>query len=256
MNTQPVSKTRPSNPAIQLLYVLYSLTCYSIFLFTILYLIGFLGRWLVPKHIDSGEPQDVVFAILVDIALITLFGLQHSVMARKGFKDRLAHVMPAAIERATYVLFSSLTLLLLFYLWQPIAVPVWSAESPLLRVVLSGLFWTGWGLALLATFLISHFELFGLKQAIKAFRQTPPETPYFVTPSLYRIVRHPMYLGFLLAFWATPDMTVGHLVFALTSTAYIVVGAHLEEKDLVRAFGERYLDYQQRVGMLLPFRKK
>ncbi|MHA3735591.1 methanethiol S-methyltransferase [Pseudomonas sp. Eth.TT006] len=238
-----------------LFYLLYSLTSYLLFLATVLYLIGFLGRQLVPRHIDSGSQQPLIESILVDILLITLFGVQHSVMARQGFKARLARVIPAAIERATYVLCSSLVLILLMYAWRPIALPVWSVETPVLSALLVGLFWVGWGLVLLATFLISHFELFGLKQALRAFQHAEPPPSHFLTPSLYKVVRHPMYLGFLIAFWATPVMSVGHLLFAMTSSLYILIGAHLEEKDLLGVFGRQYQDYQQRVGMLLPFRK-
>ncbi|MFJ5255951.1 methanethiol S-methyltransferase [Pseudomonas sp. NPDC088414] len=255
MNTSSATPQRSARRITHLIYLLYSLTCYLLFLFTTLYLIGFLGKLLVPSHIDSGEQRPLFESILVDILLITLFGLQHSVMARKTFKARLARLVPAAIERATYVLCSSLMLSLLFYSWRPIAIPVWHVESTVAVALLSGLFWIGWGLVLLATFLISHFELFGLTQVIRAFQQVQVQPPRFITPSLYKIVRHPMYLGFLIAFWATPEMTVGHLVFALTSSVYIVIGASLEEKDLVGIFGREYLDYQQRVSMLLPFRK-
>lgn len=255
MNTSSPTSLRPVRRLTHLFYLLYSLTSYLLFLVTTLYLIGFLGRLLVPRHIDSGPQSPLAISIVVDILLVTLFGLQHSIMARKGFKAWLTRVIPAAIERATYVLCSSLALALLLYAWRPIALPVWSVESPALGAVLTGLFWLGWGLVLLATFLISHFELFGLKQAIRAFQDIQPKPSGFLTPSLYKVVRHPMYLGFLIAFWATPVMSVGHLLFALTSSVYILIGAHLEEKDLVSAFGRQYLDYQQRVGMLLPFRK-
>ncbi|WP_025113482.1 methanethiol S-methyltransferase [Pseudomonas sp. H1h] len=255
MNTPSPTPQRSTRRATHLLYLLYSLTSYLLFLLTTLYLIGFLGRLLVPRHIDSGPQHALVVSIVVDILLITLFGVQHSFMARKGFKARLARVIPAPIERATYVLCSSLVLVLLLYAWRPIATPVWDVTSTVTGALLSGLFWLGWGLVLLSTFLISHFELFGLKQAIRAFQDAQPRSSQFLTPSLYKVVRHPMYLGFLIAFWATPVMSVGHLLFALTSSVYILIGAHLEEKDLVSAFGRQYLEYQQRVGMLLPFRK-
>lgn len=255
MNMSSNVKPRTATLASRLAYLFYSLSCYFIFLLTILYLIGFVGGLVVPKNINSGDYRNLPLSILIDIALITLFGLQHSVMARQGFKARLAQWLPPAMERATYVLSSSLMLLLLFYLWQPIPMSIWSIRSSFAATLVSGLFWAGWLLISFATFLISHSELFGVSQAIRAFRRTEVQTSPFITPSLYKMVRHPMYLGFLIAFWATPNMTVGHLVFALTCTIYILIGTHFEERDLVRTFGNNYLDYQQRVGKLLPFWK-
>lgn len=256
MNADYKLKKTTGNTAKNLLYLLYSLSSYVIFLLTFLYLIGFLGALSVPKNIDSGVYRHWLVATVIDIALITLFAVQHSVMAREGFKKKINRIIPAPIERATYVLCSSLALILLFILWHPIPTMVWSVQSEVLRALLNGLYWAGWGLALLATFLISHFELFGLKQAYRELYKTQPEPLNFITPFLYKIVRHPMYLGFLIAFWATPAMSVGHLVFALTCTAYIFVGTHLEEKDMVRVFGKQYLAYQKQVGMLLPSRRK
>ncbi|MCL9658523.1 isoprenylcysteine carboxylmethyltransferase family protein [Pseudomonas protegens] len=256
MNADYKLKKTTGNTAKNLLYLLYSLCSYVIFLLTFLYLIGFLGSLLVPKNIDSGVYRHGLVATVIDIALITLFAVQHSVMAREGFKKKITRIIPAPIERATYVLCSSLMLILLFILWQPIPAVVWTVQAEGFRGLLNGLYWAGWGLALMATFLISHLELFGLKQAYRGIYKTQPEPLNFITPFLYNVVRHPMYLGFLITFWATPEMTVGHLVFALTCTAYIFVGTHLEEKDMARVFGKQYLAYKQQVGMLLPSRKK
>ncbi|ROL76538.1 hypothetical protein BLX41_14340 [Pseudomonas protegens] len=256
MHTASKLKKTNVSTATNLFYMLYSLGSYVVFLLTFLYLIGFLGALSVPKNINSGAYSHWLVATVIDIALITLFAVQHSVMARESVKKKITRIIPAAIERATYVLCSSLTLILLFVLWQPITATVWSLQSEGLKALLNGLYWAGWGLALLATFLISHFELFGLKQAYRVFHTTKPEPLNFITPFLYKVVRHPMYLGFLIAFWATPEMTVGHLVFALTCTAYIFAGTHLEEKDMVKVFGKKYLAYQQQVGMLIPSRKR
>ncbi|MEN5093965.1 methanethiol S-methyltransferase [Pseudomonas protegens] len=256
MNADSTLKKAPRSTATNLLYLLYSLSSYVIFLLTFLYLIGFLGALSVPKNIDSGEYRHWLVATAIDVALITLFAVQHSVMARESVKKKMSRIIPVPIERATYVLCSSLALILLFILWHPIPTMVWSVQSEVLRALLNGLYWAGWGIALVATFLISHFELFGLKQAYPSLYKTQPEPLNFITPFLYKIVRHPMYLGFLIAFWATPAMSVGHLVFALTCTAYIFAGTHLEEKDMVRVFGKQYLAYQKQVGMLLPSRRK
>jgi protein-S-isoprenylcysteine O-methyltransferase Ste14 len=242
--------------SVKLAGLLYSLLCYLFFLLTVLYLIGFLAGIGVPKDINSGPGNTWPLAVLVDAILITLFAAQHSGMARKNFKRWWMRFIPATLERATYVLSSCLVLTLLFVLWQPIATPVWNVESPWGKGLLISLFWLGWGIALLATFLISHFELFGVKQALDAWRKLIPEKPTFKSPLLYKLVRHPLYLGFLIAFWATPDMTAGHLLFAILSTFYILIGAHLEEKDLVESLGEEYQRYQQEVGMLVPKRNQ
>ena len=237
----------------------YSVLCYLFFLLVFAYLIGFVGTIGVPKGIDTGiSPLPWAWAAFVDVLLISLFAVQHSGMARRSFKAWLLNYVPAPIERATYVLLSSLVLVLMFWLWQPIGTTVWNVESPIGRTALTGVYWLGWGMILLATFLISHFELFGLKQALEPIRPGKPGNHSFRTPLLYRFVRHPMYLGFLLAFWATPHMTVGHLVFALMSTLYIIIGTQFEEKDLVAVLGDHYRHYQKRVGMLVPFigRKK
>ena len=252
MNLQKNSNSLPA----RLAGLVYSTGCYLIFLATFLYLIGFVGGVLVPKDINAGPLIDWPLAVLVNISLIVLFGVQHSAMARKSFKRGLAVCIPAAAERSTYVLLSSLVLALLFWLWHPITHTVWSVDTGWARALLTGLFWLGWGTVLLATLLISHFELFGLKQAIDRWRDTAQHAPIFRTPLLYKIVRHPLYLGFLIAFWATPDMTAGHLLFAVGLTIYLFVGTHFEEKDLVVLFGERYRQYQREVSMIVPAPKK
>jgi protein-S-isoprenylcysteine O-methyltransferase Ste14 len=250
------SGTTANGLAARLAMLFYSAVSYGIFLLSVVYLIGFLGHLAVPKHIDDGPLLDWHLAALTDLGLITLFAIQHSVMARTGFKTRLTRFIPATIERSTYVLVSSLILGLMFWLWQPITAPVWTADSPLTRALITALFWAGWVVVFVATLLISHFELFGLKQAIDHLRGAKPGAQPFKTPLLYKVVRHPLYLGFLIAFWAAPDMTVGHLLFALAFTAYIFIGAHFEEKDLVALFGETYRRYQKEVGMVLPWRRK
>lgn len=232
--------------------LVYSASCYVVFLITFLYLIGFVGSVAVPKNINDGPLLAWPLAVLINCALILLFGVQHTVMARKGFKRWLAAVIPTSVERSTYVLLSSLMLVLMFWLWQPMTLNVWEVETTWAKVLLIGLFWLGWSIALLATFLIGHFELFGLKQPIDRWRGATPQAPEFRTPLFYKIVRHPLYLGFLIAFWATPHMTAGHLLFSTGMTVYIFIGASFEEKDLVALFGERYRRYQQEVGMILP----
>ena len=253
MLTRSEHKPRPLSPTAKIACLLYSLLCYLCFLLGFLYFIGFLGNVAVPKSIDSGPGIPWPQALLVDVLLISLFAVQHSVMARKSFKLWWQNFVPAPIERATYVLASSAVLALMCWWWQPIDTLVWKVDSPLATGLLSGLFWFGWGLVFLASALISHFELFGIKQALDTLRKPRAVDSTFKTPLLYKIVRHPLYLGFLIAFWATPAMTVGHLVFALTSTVYIMIGWFLEEKDLVEIFGEKYRHYQKTVGMLLPF---
>lgn len=252
MHTKIELIPRSTDRTEKLAALLYSLFSYLFFLLTFVYLMGFLGNVVVPKSIDSGPGLAWPWALAVDVLLITVFALQHSIMARKSFKRRWCRVIPPVIERATYVLVSSGVLALMCWLWQPIDISVWSVQSPVLAGVLVTLFWLGWGLVLLASFMISHFELFGVKQPFDTLHQPKPVNNAFRTPALYKLVRHPLYLGFLIAFWVTPEMSVGHLVFALTSTVYILIGTQLEEKDLVELFGDKYRDYQKSVGMLLP----
>lgn len=232
----------------------YSLLSYALFLLVFIYFIGFLSSIGVPKSIDTAVSRvSWPWAIVIDVLLITLFAIQHSGMARKAFKHWWLRFVPAPIERATYVLFSSAVLALMIWLWQPVSITVWRIESPLAVALLTSVYWLGWALVLVATFLISHLELFGIKQALDTvLRLKAPDTS-FKTPLLYKWVRHPMYAGFLMAFWATPHMTVGRLVFAVTCTLYIVIGSRLEEKDLLELFGDPYRRYQQRIGRLIPF---
>lgn len=232
----------------------YSLLSYALFMLVFIYFIGFLSSIGVPKGIDTAVSRvSWPWAIVIDVLLITLFAIQHSGMARKAFKHWWLRFVPAPIERATYVLFSSAVLALMIWLWQPVSITVWRIESPLAVALLTSLYWLGWALVLVATFLISHLELFGIKQALDTvLRLKAPDTS-FKTPLLYKWVRHPMYAGFLMAFWATPHMTVGRLVFAVTCTLYIVIGSRLEEKDLLELFGDPYRRYQQRIGRLIPF---
>jgi protein-S-isoprenylcysteine O-methyltransferase Ste14 len=235
--------------------MIYGALAYAIFLGTILYAIAFVGDLPVPKTINSGAPGPIVPALIINTLLLTLFAVQHSVMARPAFKRAWTRFVPPSAERSTYVLLASLALLLLFWQWRPIPGIVWSISHPAGAAVMHAVFWIGWAVVFLSTFLISHFELFGLTQVIARLRRTelPPAT--FKTPSLYKWVRHPLYLGFLLAFWATPIMTVGHLLFAGATTGYILLAIVLEERDLIALFGERYRRYREEVPMLIPLFK-
>lgn len=237
-----------------MIYALYGVAVYAFFLATFVYAIGFVSNLpLLPKTIDSGPPDPLAAALLVNVALLGVFALQHSVMARRSFKRWWTRFVPEPVERSSYVLAASLALALLQWQWRPIAAPmVWQVADPMARVLIQALFWTGWGVLLLATFLINHFELFGLRQVWVHLRGTRLPPADFRTPFIYRHVRHPIYLGFVIAFWATPDMSAGHLLFALATTAYILVGIWFEERDLVAQFGERYRAYRAQTGMLLP----
>ena len=235
------------------LSLLYGLFAYVFFLCTFLYAIGFIGNVFVPKTIDSGAPVPLVEALAMNFALLGLFAVQHSVMARRGFKRWWTRIVPPAVERSTYVLAATLALALLLWQWRPIAQPViWKIENPAAIQSLWAVFWLGWVVLLLATFLINHFELFGLRQVLaRLVGHAIPEAE-FRTPLLYRYVRHPIYLGFVLAFWAAPVMTAGHLLFAAGGTGYILIGIWFEERDLVAQFGDQYRRYRQQVSMLLP----
>jgi methanethiol S-methyltransferase len=234
------------------LAVLYGLIVYSVFFGTFLYLVGFLGNFAVPKSIDSGAPATLAEALIVNVTLIALFGVQHSAMARQGFKRWWTNIVPQAIERSTFVLFASLALLLLFWQWRPMTSVIWIVDHPVGALVLRGSFWIGFALVLIATFLFDHFELFGLRQVFAGLKHRSPPPPAFKTPSFYRHVRHPMYLGMLLAFWSTPEMSAGRLLFALGMTGYILIGIRFEERDLIAHFGDEYRRYRAKVGMLLP----
>lgn len=235
------------------IYLAFGAIAYLIFFATFLYLIAFVGDLPgVPRTVDNGPAAAPVAALVINLALIALFGLQHSVMARQGFKRAWTRIVPEPAERSVYVLFASLALILLFALWRPIPQIVWSIENDLAVTMLWTLFALGWLTVLLSTFLISHFELFGLKQVYLHFRGSAPAAPAFRQPFFYKLVRHPLYAGFLLAFWATPEMTLGHLVLALGMSAYIRIAIHYEERDLVRLFGDDYEAYRHNVGMLTP----
>jgi protein-S-isoprenylcysteine O-methyltransferase Ste14 len=249
-----IRKAYPSHRSLAM--VLYGCVAYALFLLAFLYAIGFVGDLVVPKTIDGGPAGPLASALLVDLSLLALFAVQHSVMARPAFKRAWTRVVPEPIERATFILCASLVLLLLFWQWRPLAGPVWAIESPIGAGALWAAFWAGWGLVLLSTFLIDHFELFGLRQVFAHLAGRPAPAPMFKTPLLYRVVRHPLYLGFLLAFWATPNMTLGHLLFAAVTTAYILIAIQLEERDLVALFGERYRVYRRQVAMLLPLPRR
>ena len=233
------------------LKLFYGLLAYALFLFTILYAIGFVGNLVVPKSIDSGRTLDLTYALVIDTALLLLFALQHSGMARPAFKRWLGKSVPASMERSTYVLASSAALLLLFAAWQPLGGVVWDIGHPTARTALIGMYFVGWALVFASTFYINHFDLFGLRQSVLAFRGRPYEAVHFVTPLPYRYTRHPLYLGFLIAFWSAPTMTWSHLLFALATTGYILVAIQLEERDLVEAHPE-YANYRRSVPMLIP----
>ena len=232
---------------------IYGIVSYLLFLGVFLYAIAFVGDFVVPKTIDAGGPETTFGpALLINLGLLGLFALQHSGMARPGFKEWWTKIIPEPIERSTYVLFSNAVLILLFWQWRPMPEVIWYVEAAWAQWALWGLFGIGWGLVLTATYMISHGHLFGLKQVREHLQGEELSAPDFQVRGYYQYVRHPLNLGFLIAFWATPEMTVGHLVFALATTGYIFVAMVLEERDLIARFGARYRRYRERVPMIVP----
>src|ERR1700754_219404 len=240
----------------RILFFAYGTFSYLIFLGTFLYAIGFIGNFGVPSTLDGAATGPFLISFAIDASLLTLFAVQHSVMARKWFKDWWTRIVPKPIERSTYVLFSSVALILLFTLWRPLGGVIWSIEDPTGRFVLRALFAFGWGLVLVSTFLINHFDLFGMRQVWRYLRNQPEGGMSFVTPGPYRLVRHPLYVCWLFAFWMTPLMTSAHLLFSIATTAYILIAIQLEERDLVREHGETYEEYRRSVPMLFPSLRK
>jgi protein-S-isoprenylcysteine O-methyltransferase Ste14 len=234
----------------------YGIVAYLVFLIAFLYAIGFVGNIIVPKTIDSGVEPALLKAILTNVILLSVFALQHSIMARPAFKKWFTTIISPAMERSTYILLSSLALLLIYWQWQPITTIVWKIENEIVSLFLTGIFFLGWLIVLLSTFMINHLELFGLAQIFDNLKNKNTPNPKFQTNYLYKLVRHPLMLGFLIAFWATPTMTVGHLLFTLVTTIYIFVAVkYLEEKDLKKVIGKDYETYQKEVPMIIPFTK-
>jgi len=237
--------------------VLYSVLAYLSGVLALLYVIGFVGNFVVPKSIDSAATTSFSQAFLIDIGLILVFALQHSIMARPAFKTWWIRIVGAAAERSTYVLFSGLALFLLCWQWQPIGPVIWQVENKTAEIILVVVYFSGWAILFLATFMINHFELFGLKQAFENFANKQPGAITFKMNFFYTMVRHPIMLGLLIAFWAAPVMTIGHLLFSLITSLYILIAVKfLEEKDLRKEFGQQYEAYQQNVPMLIPFSVK
>lgn len=235
---------------------MYGLIGYVISLLTVVYAIGFVGNLVVPKSIDSGEQGALGTSLLINIVLLGIFAVQHSGMARRGFKTWWSKIVPEPLERSTYVLIASLVLILLYWQWRPMTSQVWALEMPAGRIVLEVLFWLGWALVILATFLSNPFFVFGLGQAYRYLRaQSQPESR-LDPPWLFQYVRNPVALGFLIAFWATPDMTMGHLLFSVATTGYIFIGVFLQERDLSQRYGTEYVDYRRRVSMIIPMPPK
>ena len=235
----------------RLFTLLYGVLAYAFFLGVFVYAIGFIGGFYTPTQLDAPAQRPFGIALAIDLGLLTAFAVQHSGMARPAFKRWWTRIVPQAAERSTYVLFTNVAMVILFLTWQPIGGVVWETEG-VLRAVVIGLYLLGWAVLLYATFLIDHFDLFGLKQVWRRFTNQGYTPPQFYTPGMYQVVRHPLYIGWLMIFWAAPTMTVAHLVFALVTTAYILVAIQLEERDLLDAFPREYAEYRRRTPMLLP----
>lgn len=238
------------------LFFVYGIICYLVFFVTFLYAIAFIENVLVSKSIDLGFQGGTSYAVLIDLILLSLFAIQHSVMARQGFKKWWTKIVPQPIERSTYVLFSSITLILLFTFWRPITGIVWNIQDFFLYYLLIFISYLGWFTVLFGTFLINHFNLFGLQQVYRNLKNKEPVKPKFVTPLFYKIVRHPLMLGFIIAFWAASKMTAGHLLFAFAATGYILVAIQFEERDLVKLHGNDYIRYQHQVSQIIPMPSK
>jgi protein-S-isoprenylcysteine O-methyltransferase Ste14 len=236
----------------RVLALAYAIASYLVFFVTFLYAVGFVGGFVTPTSVDAGPAGSVGTAVLVDLVLLGLFGLQHSIMARPGFKRRWTRIVPRPVERATFVLLASVILLVTFAFWRPIEGVVWNVQGALGRDLLWALFAVGWSIVFLGTWMIDHFDLFGLRQAWTYFRGGEYRHPHFQTRGFYRYVRHPLMLGFIVAFWATPTMTLGHLLFAGVSTAYILVALQFEERDLLTYHGEAYEVYRRSTPSLIP----
>src|SRR5262245_26733023 len=255
--TTMAAQVAPASIVARVLTLVYGVGTYLFFFCTFLYLIGFVGNWVVPKGIDDGVPAaSAGAAVAVNVLLLGLFAVQHTVMARPAFKEIWTRWVPWHLERSTYVLLSTAILAIMAWQWRPLPEPVWRLQSPLAVSVLTAASLAGWGMVLISTFLIDHFELFGLTQTVSYALQRPREHPTFKERLFYRWVRHPLMLGFLIAFWATPTMSQGHLLFAVTTTLYILIAIQIEERTLVYLHGEQYRSYQRRVPMLLPFGRR
>jgi len=240
----------------RILSLCYGIVAYLIFVGAFLYAIGFVDGIMVPKAINDGSAMPVGEAIAIDLVLLAVFALQHSIMARQPFKRWWTTIIPVTIERSTYVLLASLALILVFWQWRPIPTVIWRVESTIAAPALLGLSLFGWLIVLLSSYMINHFELFGLQQVLDNLSDRKSPSTAFKTPFLYKFVRHPLYVGFIIAFWATPVMTSGHLLFATVTTAYIFVGIMLEERDLVAHYGQAYRQYREKVGRLMPMLRR